>query len=258
MKKNTRSSKRVTKKASGRGPGASIALVVRGSARTSLDVIPDADVDRVVKDLRDIVRGATVLYAASVGKLVCERVFKGDVTAMRKKGPKDHSYRKLAMHPDLPMSAVTLWRMVEVSQLLRRHPGLVKMNELTLSHLRAVLGLPDETQDRLLEAAVKEHWTAAHLAERAATHRPASKGGRSRSPIRRFVRGFDKFADIDQVKMHLLAFDGFNEEELGAAEEALARARAALATLEGALRERRGASSVVRANGATHVAIVEA
>lgn len=138
-------------------------------------------VDEVVRRLCQLTRSATLDLALEVGAIVLRDVFGSDMVRLRSRGARDHSYRKLARHPNLPFSATTLWRSVAIYDV-QRLPGLRRAEHLGITHLRAVLGLPQAVQERILVAAEKQRWTKEYVEKRASAHR--EKGG-SRQPGRR-------------------------------------------------------------------------
>lgn len=130
-----------------------------GAKAPSLGSAVDEVIDGVVSTLATLVRGAGIEMALKIGEIVVEGIYGGDLDALRKRGPKDTSLRRLAAHPRLPFAPATLWRSVAVYELVRRMPGLAKTKHLGVAHLRAALGLPQNVQERLLKAAETERWT---------------------------------------------------------------------------------------------------
>ena len=146
--------------------------------------VDEVVIDEVVHALCTMNRARTLGLMLDVGALVVERLFGGDFDALRSRGRKDRSLRKLASHPKLPFSAATLWRAIAIYELVRRFPGLVEARCLGVSHLRAVLGLPPPVQERLLRAAESEKWSIDRLEQMAAEYSRDNRGrgGRPRVP----------------------------------------------------------------------------
>ncbi|MFZ5480498.1 MAG: hypothetical protein ACOZNI_27295, partial [Myxococcota bacterium] len=67
---------------------------------------------------------------------------------------------------------------------------------LTLTHLRAVLGLPEKDQERLLAAAEEKAWTTRQLEDKAAKVRKSEADGRGRKPDPGFVKGIRRLGKL--------------------------------------------------------------
>jgi len=145
--------------------------------RADIDIL----VNRAVIELNRIAKDATLDFALRVGKVIVQTFYDGDLTAWRKRQAKDVSFRKLAKHPDLPMSAAALYRSVAMYEMIERL-GIDPRGRLSSSHLRAVLGLPLEEQGRLLALAESNAWPVGVLQQKAAQGRDfaESRGGRKR------------------------------------------------------------------------------
>jgi hypothetical protein len=157
-------------------------------------------VDHVLFELHRICRTATRRFALSVGKLIVDRLYGGDVNAWRARGTQDETFAQLARSPDLPMSPGALYRCVATFELCQRLGGAEQWKHVSSSHMRAVLGLPHEAQRQLLASAERNRWTVAELESEAGEHRPASspRGGRPRLPeLTKTARAIDRFLDSD-------------------------------------------------------------
>lgn len=143
----------------------------------------DSRIERTTVKIRDIVGGTHLQMALAIGRIVIEEIFDGDLTRWRQRGPKDPSLRQLAADPRLTISASALYRSIGIYELKSRfadHPMWLK---LTACHLRAVLGLPEAEQGRLLDLATAEAWTSQALEQAASVSRDnhkTSRGGRPR------------------------------------------------------------------------------
>jgi hypothetical protein len=188
------------------------------TAATMMDT-PGADESAAVSDelLSELVRGIRAAQArhgfalsAEIGRLVVEGLFGGDVEALARRGPKDLSLRRLAEHPDLPMSATSLHYALGVHRFLARRPDVHSSEHLTPTHVRAVLGLSTSDQDRLLENAERRRLSVSKLVAEVRELRGQGRrrGGRPMLPVfvksihamERFVRGGDDlFAGLDTV-----------------------------------------------------------
>jgi hypothetical protein len=174
----------------------------RGS-RAELVLAGTSDrVDRVVAELNTICRTATLDFALAVGRSVIEGCYRGDLQAWRLRGVKSASFRKLARHPNLPMSAASLYRCVAIFELSQRL-GSTQWAHVSTSHVRVVLPLCPAEQLRLLEAAETNHWTVRRLHEEAARVRgdarfalPTRHGGRKPRPrLKRTLLALEKCID---------------------------------------------------------------
>jgi hypothetical protein len=146
------------------------------------EVCKDIHVERVVGQLNAICKNATFDFAMSVGKLIVESFYAGDIAAWRNRGNKDTSFRKLANHPDLPMSATALYRSTAIYELCER-VGAGSWKHLSTSHVRLVLPLPMAQQARLLQRAEVNGWPVQRLREEIETLpsvMPCGHGGRRR------------------------------------------------------------------------------
>jgi CheY-like chemotaxis protein len=132
--------------------------------------------------LNAICKRATFEFALSIGKVVIDNVYAGDLRAWRDRGPKDASFRKLAKHPDLPMSPSALYRSVAIYELSARL-GISPRGQLSSSHLRVVLPFSHAEQERLVRRAEVERWSVARLSEETALlAQGRGRGGRGKKP----------------------------------------------------------------------------
>lgn len=120
--------------------------------------------------------------ALGIGRLVIDTFHGGNLRAWRLRGKSGVTFRKLAQHPSLPISASSLYRAVAIYELHRRLSEHIDLSCLSVSHLREVLSVPIDAQKALLEAAVREHWTVTQLADKAGVLRARRKGGRKAKP----------------------------------------------------------------------------
>lgn len=140
-------------------------------------------IERATARIRDLLGGAHLQAALTIGRIVVEEIYDGDITSWRERGPKDTSLRQLAADPRLTISASALFRALGIYELKLRFAEHPMWNILTTCHLRAVLGLPASEQVRLLDLATEGSWTAQALESAAALSREnhkTSRGGRPR------------------------------------------------------------------------------
>jgi hypothetical protein len=142
-------------------------------------------VDSVVWQLRDMSRSASLAFSLEVGRVIIAQCYRGDLSRWRSRGTKNASFRKIAEHPDLPMSPSVLYRCVAIYELCSRVGGAEKWQHVGISHARLVLGLPEEHQVRFLTAAEQGRWTVQQLQRETELARPdtrTTKGGRPPLP----------------------------------------------------------------------------
>lgn len=119
----------------------------------------DNAISWAVARLRVIPPPGTIVDAAKVGRLVIDSVYSGSLDAVRSRSRKTVSLRRLASHPGVQLNAVALWRSVAICELVSRVPWIAGARHLKLSHVRAVLALPEEKQPEVLRQAETERWS---------------------------------------------------------------------------------------------------
>jgi hypothetical protein len=164
-------------------------------------VAKDALVERVVLELNDICRSATLDFTLSIGRTIITNFYSGNVSDWRDRGPKAAPFRRLARHPDLPMSPAALYRCVAIYEVCLRL-GIEKCKHISTSHIRQVLARPPDEQRMLLAKAECERWTVNRLHHETAVlkeHAPVRRrGGRKAEPrINMTLRKLEKFIDDD-------------------------------------------------------------
>jgi hypothetical protein len=171
------------------------------TAKASSVVTAETKVERVVRQLNAICKTATFDFAMSVGKLIIDNFYSGDLEAWRSRGIKNVSFRRLANHPDLPMSATALYRSTAIYEVCRRI-GADDWKHLSTSHVRLVLPLPPNQQVRLLKRAEADGWSVQRLREEVGALQPSgqvSRGGRKKRPrFRKALRSLQAFLDESQ------------------------------------------------------------
>jgi hypothetical protein len=129
--------------------------------------LPAHRLDALVVQLNELQRTATLEHSLRVGRLIVSEVYGGELRHWRADG--EHvSFRQLAARTqvDLKMSATSLFRAVALYDLCSRLP-MELWRDFGAGHLRAVLGLSENQQVRLLSAAKVNDWTARELYQRA-------------------------------------------------------------------------------------------
>ena len=123
----------------------------------------EPDIDAIARELREP-RGVTGLeLALSIGRLMLERLYGGDIAVWHSRGRKDGSFRRLAKHPDLPFGPSTLSRAVGIYEISLRRPDLLGLRNVTWSHVRELLKLPSDQQDRLIDETSRNEWSVRRL-----------------------------------------------------------------------------------------------
>src|SRR5687768_13874124 len=116
--------------------------------------LPALKLDALVNKLNELQRTASLEHYLRVGRLIVSEVYGGDLTHWRLNKEHDISFRQLASRTevDLQMSVTSLYRAVALYDLCSRLP-VPLWRDFGAGHLRAVLGLPEPEQVRLLSAA---------------------------------------------------------------------------------------------------------
>jgi hypothetical protein len=141
----------------------------------------EPDVDALVEDLRKIYCAAGTVLMVSVGKLVLERIYGGDVERWRSRGRKNASFRNLSKHPRLPFSRANLSRAVGIYVLSLRRPEVLELRGVGPCHLREIIRLDADTQDDLLAQTVQNEWSVRRLHNEICEIKKAGTSGASGS-----------------------------------------------------------------------------
>jgi hypothetical protein len=203
--------------------------------------VPSDVISNIVSTLANLIRTSKLEFTLKVGAVVVEQIYGGDLDKLRQRGPKDASFRKLAAHPRLPFSAVTLWRSVAIYELIQRLPGLAKAKHLGVAHLRAVLGLSPLVQERLLRAAEMERWSKDRLEVRAAKYRKNGEGRQGRPPMipaLRCLRRLDRLTSGETSSAAEIDLAELDDARIRDVQKSLERVRAWCSGIERALGER--------------------
>jgi hypothetical protein len=151
------------------------------------------EVTEVVKELREIHRKTGLERALAIGQIVLHRFFGGsaDVWHERRKN-KNNSVRRIAEHPDCPLSRSALNEAIGVYVAAQSLPCVQTSGHITASHIAAVTFLEVEGQRAWLDRAEKERLSVRQLKEniRLQRHEEGERRGRPRvAPPRRLVSG---------------------------------------------------------------------
>lgn len=141
----------------------------------------DSIIEATVRDLREMQRRGGLEMANAVGQLIIDRLYGGNLSAWRSRGPKDTSFRKLAARDDVPMSHSALCQSVAVYELSQRLE--ISPQNIGISHLRLLVGLPEEAQRRLAVEADHNGWPVTRMESEVRRIRTrSSSGGRPALP----------------------------------------------------------------------------
>jgi len=173
-----------------------MSLAPRPRPTTAAD---DRLIDQVVEELNQLHREATFDQALAIGRVIVERFYAGDLSVWRKHAGKDTSFRKLAARTgrDLHATATTLYRAVALYELSERL-GVSTWQHLSVSHLRAVLGLPEDQQRELLVTADLARWTTKRLEAETRRLRSTHVVKRGRPPLPAFVKTINRMVTLLQ------------------------------------------------------------
>lgn len=119
------------------------------------------DVAEIAASIRDLHRRHTLACVFEIGRLVVDGICAGDLSAARRRGPKDESLSELAEQADMPMFLAQLSRAIGIYDLLAPLGEVATWQHLSMSHARVVLALPPARSRELLQAAEQEGWTRA-------------------------------------------------------------------------------------------------
>jgi hypothetical protein len=155
-------------------------------------------VRRVLLQLNALCKTATLQFALSVGELVIETLYSGDISRFRLHHRKHHAaLRKIAADPELAMSPSALYRSIAIYELCERL-GVRSWKHVSTSHLRLVLALGADEQAHLLQEAETQRWPVRRLEEQVAAltrgrSPPPGRGGRRRrSRLRKTIDGLQR------------------------------------------------------------------
>ena len=190
-------------------------IIVNEGHKPPRGVVDDQVVDQVVHELNQIHGKATLDLALGMGEVIVQRFYRGDLTLWRRHKTKEISYRKLAARADhdLNVSATSLYRSVALCELISRL-GPRCVHGLTMTHLRVVLGLPDERQAELLDVAAERKWSTQRFEQEIAELRTSLTKRRGRPPSPRLVRAVRKLVAFWQEVEQALQCEGSAEGTL--------------------------------------------
>ena len=161
--------------------------------------IGESVIEETAAEIRRFASTAMLAFADTVGRIVLERFYGGDLERWRSHSGKDVSLRRLAERlTEVSVSAATLYRCVGVHRVLSRLGDREQWHHLTATHVRTVLPLPEPDQERLLRDAEASHWSVRDLevAVRTTLRRPA-RGRPPTPPVERALRAIESYLAPD-------------------------------------------------------------
>src|SRR5690606_1178627 len=96
-------------------------------------------IEHVVAELRRIDRVTGMERTEAIGRLVLNRFFGGSAEAWRARRNKNTSVRRLAEHPDCPLSRSAIGQAVGIHLTLERLPLVRTFGHIGASHVGALL-----------------------------------------------------------------------------------------------------------------------
>jgi hypothetical protein len=172
-------------------------------------------IDAVVTKLNEMARASGVELAREMGEIIIDNFFGGELERYRERGERDASLRALAKHPALLMSPASVYRAVGIYDLTERFG--TDWKHLSASHLRAVLGLGENDQQKLLTQAEDKEWTADKVEAEAIKLRKKVADGRGRPALPRFQKSLNHigkyFADVDDSFGDIESLDEIEDKE---------------------------------------------
>ena len=159
------------------------------SGRTDIErrASTEADLDQLVHDLGSLYAETGMSLAVNMGRLIIERLYRGDLKKWRSRRQKDVSFRQLERHPALPFRASTLSRAVSIYMLSLRRGDVLTLRYVSPSHLHEISSLEPERQDELIARTESEHWSVQRLRLEAGAC-TGEMGRRRRSQVPGFAR----------------------------------------------------------------------
>lgn len=191
--------------------------------------LPESLLQDVAQEIRRQAGSALLVLTRSVGQLLIDRFYDGDMAKAHQRGATDNTLRSLAdLLSDIPglSSAVSLYRCIGVHEVASRleAAGVPPGKHLTPRHFRAVFPLPAARQIALLRVADEESWTVEELEKAAAKYgdgedRPGGRRGRKPLPvfvksIHRLARNLADDADLFGDESRLAQLDPEQVDEL--------------------------------------------
>jgi hypothetical protein len=151
--------------------------------RSQSALLTEADIDRMVSDLRALEHKSAWDRFLGIGSLVFERLMRGNEAEWHAhRSRKSVSLRRLVRHPACPFKKTVLAGAVNVHLFVRHNPRVLQLASLTPTHVVQVVGLPNERALELLQVAAESHWTVRELSAQVKAMRRQAGERRGRPP----------------------------------------------------------------------------
>jgi hypothetical protein len=217
--------------------------------------LPDTDaevssdtINIVVAQINRISRTASLEFALRVGAVIIHNVYQGDSQAWRSRSRKMVSFRAIAEHPGLPMTAGSLYRCVAMFELCNRLNAPSRWEHLGASHLRMVLGLDSAAQERMLVAANEGRWTVKQLQQavrQEGVTRVTRGGRRAETCILKIMKAASRWLDYQLPASQIACLSAEDiERSISVLEEVRLRLEDLSSSLTTALATLRGCAAV--------------
>ena len=184
------------------------------AATTNVLPLPKEELNLLVRDVNRLESLSSLSFIHALGQLVIERMY-GSLVGWRRQGKRHESYRKLAAHPGLNMSATSLYRALQVFEMLDTL-GKQSFRVVCASHLYAVIPLENDLRRQLLERVEEEGLTVRALQTLVRSLSDSTRAtGRPRTPepLRR-LQAFCRITDdIKNLDVDRRAFKAMPAEE---------------------------------------------
>jgi hypothetical protein len=161
-----------------------------------------AEIDAVVEQLRTMESQVGLDRCVAIGGLILQRFFGGSAEIWRTRSRnKNNSVRRIAQHPDCPLSKSSLSEAIGVAIVVQELPFVRTSGHIGASHVACVLRLRADEQQMWLKRATLHRWGVRELRAQIQSQRLASRGRAGQRPLhaavillRRAVRACDRAA----------------------------------------------------------------
>lgn len=199
------------------------------------------ELDDVVHQINGICRSSSLEFALRVGAVIIHHFYGGETETWRHRGPKVNSFRRLAEHPELALSAGALYRCVAIFEMCERLRAASRWRRLGASHLRTVIAVPTDKQEYLLNKANEERWSVQTLQAQAQSLRSGrTRGGRrAQSQLGRSLCVLDRCLQDCRAALDSAGSPELDELELERSLVMFEKMKAAMEELAATLESRR-------------------
>lgn len=150
--------------------------------------------EQIVSRMKRACSRPNLQRALTIGRLVIDGVYDGDLALWRKKSAKSRAFRELASRTDLPLSSAELYRCAAIYELVTRTDARNRWPRLSVSQLRLVIGLEPQEQCALLERAHERGWSVTRMNQEVRAARMRSPERRGRPPLHPVLKALQAMA----------------------------------------------------------------